>query len=199
MAQRSEYLQMLIESYKCDDFLQADLDYPLVQEAIKHWLGIIRLPVDEAEQKFNEDYRVLQTFGKIQNLQHACAKEGVAFPLELVLRDYNPGKASAVGAKTELINSKQTSSNSLSNGETVLESVLRKNKAEARVLSKEPSVKFANPPKQVEVRFPVERSEHDLLPRLLQSSWLSMEPYNVVAWWGAQFLVIGVYLAVKLA
>ena len=211
------------EAFKKDEFLQQDLDVQLVQEAIKHWLGVNRLPSDVAERKFNEDYRVLQTFGKVQNLQHACAREGATFPLELVLRDFkkpssmngfapaaagNPvrseGKTEAAaqdikGSATVEVYREPVSA-TLSNEGSMLEGVLRKTKSEPRVSTKEPAVRFANPPKQVEVRFAVEKSDtEDIISSLLQKPWFSMEPSNVAAWWGLQFLIIGIWVSLRMA
>ena len=200
-AKYSDTLQKLIDSLRQDEFLQADLQYPLVQEAINHWLGIRRLPSELAEQKFNENYRVLQTFSKLQSLQHACAKEGAPFPLDVFLKDFKPAlqekdKDAGIPSRPSKTEEKAPIDPST---KVVLESALKKPKnSEHRAPTKETSVRFANPPKQVEVLFPVEKPDEDMLNNLLKKPWLSMEPANVAAWWGFQFFIIGIWLSMRL-
>jgi hypothetical protein len=67
-----------------DSDLQEDLSDSEVKLAMKHWTGEKRLPPEEA-QRFQENYRVLATLGKIRKLQEACRELGVPVPLDHVI------------------------------------------------------------------------------------------------------------------
>lgn len=157
-------IQRMIDALTQDKFFQEDIETPLVREAVEHWLGINRLSPEEADEKFNDNCRVLQAFHKIRSLQEACKKENVPFPLHLILKD-QPSQPKSV--------LKQRST---------------------RGLAKEASVRFAEPAKEVEVTYKVNQDDDEYSYGVLNSHWFSLEPSNVATWWSLQFFMIGVLL-----
>ena len=55
-----------------DPLLQDDLQDDEVKAALAHWTGRARLARDEAERRFNDNYKVQQTLRKLQGLQQAA-------------------------------------------------------------------------------------------------------------------------------
>ena len=195
-----EVVKKALQNLENDEFFQTDLKTPLIQEAIEHWLGINRLPAEIAEEKFNDDYRVRQAFMKIKTLQDLCVQEKVTFPIDFILKKSKKAstgesnlKESTIGTTTT--NLPITSSNSSPRSGGVLR---KRQSSEARVFSKEPSVKFAEPAKEVEVTFQVQKEDDEYKWKILNSSWFSLEPQNIARWWSLQFFLIGLFIATYL-
>lgn len=69
-----------------DSNLQDDLRDPAVKVAIQHWTGEKRLPPNSEELlHFQDNYRVMSTLGKIQQLQASCRSLGIAVPFDHVI------------------------------------------------------------------------------------------------------------------
>lgn len=70
-----------------DKNLQDDLQDPAVKVAMQHWTGEKRLPPGSEELlRFQDNYRIMATLGKIQRLQVACRALGIAVPLDHVIQ-----------------------------------------------------------------------------------------------------------------
>ena len=70
-----------------DRNLHDDLKDPEVKVAMRHWTGEERLPPNsEVLLRFQDNYRIMATLGKIQRLQSSCRALGIALPLDHVLK-----------------------------------------------------------------------------------------------------------------
>mmetsp|Transcript_62428 Transcript_62428/g.115911 ORF Transcript_62428/g.115911 Transcript_62428/m.115911 type:complete len:194 (-) Transcript_62428:24-605(-) len=73
-----------LTTLKNDADFQGDLKDPEVLRALMHWSGRKRLAPEDCED-FQDNWRVMQVYRKIQQLQHTCGQAGLGFPLDLVL------------------------------------------------------------------------------------------------------------------
>jgi len=74
-----------LEALREDELFQMDLGDEEVRAAIEHWSGRKRLSYQEAEERFEENYKVLQVLGKLKALQAECKRAGIGVPLKALL------------------------------------------------------------------------------------------------------------------
>jgi len=162
-----------------------DLRHPAVLAALDHWTGRRRVAAEEAERRFAEDYRVASVFGKIRNLQEACARAGVGVPLDaLVGKDLRAMRAAISGPLASV--PKHVAVAGLAAAQTP-PAQTRSVQAPSLALAATPSSAASTPPKPESTSDSIRWDE---VRRKGLDRLFSVEPQNVVRWWSAQLVCI---------
>ena len=68
-----------------DKDFQEDLKNTTVRKALKHWTGEARLPPDEAQEIFSDNYRIHSVLEKLRKVQFYSNQIGIPVPLDHLL------------------------------------------------------------------------------------------------------------------
>ena len=208
-----------------DEAFAEAVAHPTVRAALDHWTGRKRIATEEAEARFNEDFRVRDVFGKLRVVQEVCARAGVGVPLDAILRgDLDevrtavsrrsltmPSPAAARAAAAVGFSSPSPASSSESPrsaaaaaGATTTSSTGTSLKTTpagakpAKSVTFSPDTPAPRPPKSSRQTKQALRAQREHAQRLAnheKHGWTSLHPQNVSRWWTLQFFVLGLLLA----
>lgn len=187
VAAYSPIIENQIKLLREDDIFQSYIHTPLIQEAVKHWLNIKRLPSDLAEEKFSNNYMVQSVFDRIKNLQQACAQEHVQFPLDLILLD-KPASPSPVASTT-------TTTTTPVRAGVLKQPSTHTRKREAR--GESASIRFdQNIVREFRIKGDEANSKRYNKTSTDRLSLSVTDPKNIAKWWALQCILIAISLVV---
>ena len=161
-------IEGLLGTLKEDELFQSDLKDTEVKAALMHWTNKKRLNRDEAEKRFEENYRVQSVLGKIAQLQQAYRQAGLGVNLEAVL----------AGSTDPLYGLKKPKQNEENSNIMEDKKVI---KQDIPIVEEEKTKENGEKEKEEEISITRE-----------SKSWLELTFSNIAIWWSVQIVIVAV-------